>query len=217
MSNSQSYKEIRHNYNDHINLAYQNKFKQIFKSIHEENKCIGDIIARDAFETRHSIKEEHQEQTPLLGNIVIGARQFLYYHLKPVFTHPKYTATKIYDKGLKYLISNPDYDYFINIAGKTPEQIAYSAFKTDGKNLNLADNGFGEILALSEQLKKYIPVELYPEHITSTAAECFKTSLEEREINEQSVCEAFKLCGMFLEFELYPIHFSNPSCYIVEQ
>ena len=47
---------------------------------------------------------------------------------------------------------------------KTPEDIAYSAFKTDGKDLGLEGNGFGEKLEVWKAIREL--TTLYPEDVS---------------------------------------------------
>lgn len=141
--------EIRKSYNEQITQKYENEFKEKFASFHKNQQCFGEPLAREAFEARHMIKEAHQQETTWYGNIAIGLHN-------------------IYKYGSW---NNPDYDYFIR-QGKTPEDIAYSAFKTDGSDLGLENNGFGETLKIWAALRD--SQTIYPEDISNTSATCFK-------------------------------------------
>lgn len=138
--------EIRNSYNEMVTNAYKSYFSPKFKEIHDQDMCFGEDLAREAFEARDYIKSLHQEETSMIGNFVIGVRN-LY----------KYGSW-----------SNPGYDYFAKF--KTPEEIAYSAFKTNGSDLGLANNGFGEVYSQWKDLHEDNP-ELYPEYMVDYPVE----------------------------------------------
>ena len=147
-------KDIRKSYNKAITNTYENEFKGKFAAIHEKDQCFGDQLAREAFKARSTIKEAHQGKTSIIGNIAAGLHNLVNYGSW----------------------SNPDYDYFLK-QGKTPEEIAYSAFKTGGGDLGLENNGFGEVLQVWSTVKDQ-DIGLYPENITTSSLACFKEATD---------------------------------------
>ena len=76
---------------------------------------------------------------------------------------------------LKYRsLSNPSFEYLIS-TGKNPEELAYSAFKTDGGDLGLENNGFGDTLDVWKILKNNGEVDIYPENIDKETVAYLKT------------------------------------------
>jgi hypothetical protein len=136
--------EIRDSYNQRMAEEW-NKFCIIAKGIHKKQQCIGDSIAQEASALREKIKHEEQNNTSKLGQKIIDERQ-----------KKKYGEGNIYDKFIK--------------DGKTPEAIAYSSFKTDGRDMGLSNNGIGEIIDIAKILQKK-GIEIYPEDLTPKALE----------------------------------------------
>lgn len=139
--------EVRNSYNTAISEVYHGQFKDIFIEIHAKKQSISYGIAKEASEAREQIKLTHQEETSFLGKIVIYARN-------------------AYKYGVKHC-AGPDFDYLV-AKGKTAEEIAYAAFKTDGSDLGLKNNGFGQILEIHAHLHKNNIVNFHPEDINLT-------------------------------------------------
>jgi hypothetical protein len=138
---------VRDSYNDVVSSAYEEAFKAKFKEFHDNEQCFGEDLAREAFDARAKIKEDHQAQTSFLGRAVIWLRN--------VFTYGGGNASF---EGLS--------------KSKNPEEIGYSAFKTDGSDLGLKGNGFGEKLEVWKAIKDV--TTLYPEDITPAMIAAYK-------------------------------------------
>ncbi len=142
--------DIRNSYNDKVTSAYEDSFRARFQEFHDNEQCFGDELAREAFDARTKIKEAHQAETSLLGRVAIWFRN--------VFTYGAGNATY---EGLSKT--------------KNPEELAYSAFKSDGKNLGLNGNGFGETLDVWKAIKEV--TTLYPEDVTPAMLAEYKAQL----------------------------------------
>ncbi|MGB3275683.1 MAG: hypothetical protein WBA82_05785 [Castellaniella sp.] len=138
--------EVRESYNVKISEAYQ-EFKTKFQEFHDQEQCFGEALAREAYEVRSKIKEEHQEQTSYLGRAAIWLRNMV-----------------------MYSSSNASYEGLSKT--KNPEEIAYSAFKTGGGDLGLKNNGFGDKLDVWNAIKEVST--LYPEDITDAMVSAYK-------------------------------------------
>ncbi|WP_024905578.1 hypothetical protein [Robbsia andropogonis] len=139
--------DVRNSYNDGVTSAYEDSFKTKFKEFHDKEQCFGDNLAREAFDARSKIKADHQAQTSTLGRLAIWVRN--------LFTYGGANASY---SGLS--------------KSKNPEEIAYSAFKTDGSDLGLKGNGFGEKLEVWKAIKDV--TTLYPEDVTPAMIAAFK-------------------------------------------
>ena len=137
---------VRDSYNKQVSAAYQEFIKEA-AVFHDAQECFGEDLARKAFETRDTIKKEHQDQTSLTGRITIFFRNIF-----------------------AYWSSNATYEGLAT--KKNPEEIAYSAFKTDGSDMGLVGNGFGDVLDTWKAIKT--DCDLYPEHITPAMVEAYK-------------------------------------------
>lgn len=141
---------VRDSYNDRVTSAYSNDFARKFKEFHDNEQCFGDELAREAFGERTRIKEEHQSQTSVLGRIAIWVRNLW-----------------------TYGGANASYEGLSKT--KTPEEIAYSAFKTDGKDLGLTGNGFGDKLEVWKAIRDVST--LYPEDVTPAMLAEYKSQV----------------------------------------
>lgn len=137
---------VRQSYNAKVTAAYHEFLKKALE-FHDNGQCFGPELAREAFETRNAIKEAHQAQTSWLGRAAIYVRNLL-----------TYGAGNVTFESLS--------------KNKTPEELAYSAFKTDGSDLGLEGNGFADILRTWYAIKDVST--LYPEDITPEMVEAFK-------------------------------------------
>ncbi|CAM4291067.1 hypothetical protein BOTU111921_21475 [Bordetella tumbae] len=138
--------DVRESYNAAVNKAYEAFVKEA-AIYHDNQECFGEELARKAFDTRDSIKKAHQAETSWYGQIYIWARN--------LWTYGSDNATY---EGLS--------------KKKNPEEIAYSAFKTDGGDMGLTGNGFGDILDTWNAIKA--DCDLYPEDITPAMVAVFK-------------------------------------------
>jgi hypothetical protein len=143
--------DVRESYNVQISSAYHDKFKAKFQEFHDKQQCFGEELAREAYQTRSEIKQAHQAETSMLGQMWIWARN-----------------------RAVYGASNVGYDYLSK--NKNPEEIVYSAFKTGGADLGLKSNGFSDTLELWHAIKHTTPV--YPEDITPTMVNEYKAQVE---------------------------------------
>jgi len=139
-------RDVRESYNTAVSQAYQ-AFAKEAEVFHRNQECFGDDLARKAFDTRDAIKKAHQAQTSWLGQVGIWIRNLL-----------------TYGGG------NASYEGLSK--KKNPEEIAYSAFKTNGADLGLNGNGFGDILDTWNAIKA--DSDLYPEDITPAMVAVFK-------------------------------------------
>ncbi|GAB3071648.1 hypothetical protein GCM10027287_01810 [Bordetella muralis] len=138
--------DVRASYNAAVSQAYE-AFAKEAAVFHDDQQCFGDELARKAFNTRDEIKKAHQAETSWLGQAGIWIRNLL--------TYGSDNATY---EGLS--------------KKKNPEEIAYSAFKTNGRDLGLTGNGFGDILDTWNAIKA--DSDLYPEDITPAMVTAFK-------------------------------------------
>lgn len=138
--------DVRESYNAKVSEAYQ-AFVKTAAEFHDNEQCFGHEVAREAFATRNTIKEAHQAETSLIGRVGIWVRNLV-----------------MYGAG------NANYEGLSR--KKNPEEIAYSAFKTDGSDLGLAGNGFGDILKTWNAIKDISTI--YPEAITPAMVAVFK-------------------------------------------
>ncbi len=158
--------EIRASYNVKISAAYEGEFKEKFANFHAKEQCFGPDLAREAYETRNAIKEQHQEQTSTVGRAAIAVRNLFKYGT----------------------LGNVGYDQLVQ-NGKNPEEIAYSAFKTGGGDLGLGNNGFGETLEVWEAIKDRAP-HFYPENITPEMITAYKAQIANKQIDVDALLAA---------------------------
>lgn len=123
---------------------------------HKNEQCFGEKLAREAFETRNAIKSAHREETSYIGMAAISIRN--------LFTYGSFNGPTRYEDFVK--------------AGKNPEEIAYSALKTNGGDLGLANNGVGDYLDILSVAKSKGDVGLYPESIDRQTVECIKSQAD---------------------------------------
>jgi hypothetical protein len=77
-------------------------------------------------------------------------------------------ATSAFGKlAITLLHTQPD------LSGKTAEDTLNSACSTGGQDVGLDNNGFGEIIKLSKEMRKVYPTA-YPEKLTEDTLECAK-------------------------------------------
>lgn len=113
--------KVRESYNNAVQELYRDKYEAIFAEFSQAQQCVGEQIVRDVISDRAEIKESHQAQTSYLGQAAIYARN--------VWTYGNTQGAQTYEG----LIAK----------GKHPEYVAFSAFKTDGKDLGLNGNDVG--------------------------------------------------------------------------
>jgi hypothetical protein len=159
--------EVRDMYNKAVMQEYE-KFKAKAAIIHQNKQSIATPLAKEAFETRHHIKLAHREETSYIGGTLIAARNLW-----------KYGSP-----------SGPTYEY-LRKQGKTPEEIAYSAFKTDGSDLGLANNGVGEALQIWQVIKSTGNLEIYPEHLSKHDVDWFK-SQSKGKLTKESILASYQ-------------------------
>lgn len=138
--------EVRERYNAAVSKAYEAFVKEA-AIYHDNQECFGEELARKASDTRDLIKRAHQADTSWWGQAYIWVRNLL-----------AYGAANATYEGLS--------------KKKNPEEIAYSAFKTDGGDMGLTGNGFGDILDTWNAIKA--DSDLYPEDITPAMVSAFK-------------------------------------------
>ena len=107
---------VRASYNHQVFELFRTQYaKQAFE-IHHNQECIAEILAREASDSRASIKDNKQEETSDKNQEEIDNRnEQLYGNAKG----PTFNAL---------------------MAKKTSEEIFYSSFKTGGKDLGLESN-----------------------------------------------------------------------------
>jgi len=138
--------EVRDDYNAAVSDAYREFIKEA-AVFHDAGQCFGEDLARKANDTRNTLKAQHQAKTSTLGMAVVWVRNLF-----------------------KYAGGSATYEHLAKT--KNPEEIAYSAFKTGGGDLGLANNGFGDVLNTWNAIKGVST--LYPEDITPAMVEAFK-------------------------------------------
>lgn len=138
--------EVRDHYNEAVTEELQ-KFFVKAAHFHDNQQCFGEDIAREAFATRDALKRAHQGETSWHGQIGIGLRNLW-----------------------KYGCWNPTFEVLSR--GKNPEEVAYSAFKTDGSDLGLVGNGFGDVIATWKAIHDLTLI--YPEAITPEMVSTYK-------------------------------------------
>lgn len=138
--------EIRASYNKQVTEAFDD-FVEVAAAFHDNEQCFGDGVARLAFEKRDEIKKAHQEETSWLGQAAIFVRNM-------------------------FLYGSPNATYEVFSRKKNPEEIAYAAFKTNGSDLGLNGNGFGDVLDTWRAIKNVSTI--YPEAITPEMVAAFK-------------------------------------------
>ena len=167
--------EVRDEYNEFVNQEYE-KFKVKMMVFHQNKQSIGEDLAREASKVRDEIKKMQREKTsepersigiPLrniknkfLGNLMHSWKKDPYFCLN----NPGHCLN---------VFKEPDYDYFL-ARGRTPEEIAYHAFKTGGEDLGLKNNGFGDIITIWEAIKSTGNLDIYPEHLNQEDVAWFK-------------------------------------------
>ena len=138
--------EVRKKYNEKVSQAYLDFLKEA-AVFHEANQCFGEDLARKASAVRNEIKYSDQAKTSWFGRTWITLRNLVFYHA-------------------------PNASYETLAKTKNPEEIAYSAFKTNGSDLGLKGNGLGVVLDTWNAIKGVS--NLYPEDITPAMVEAFK-------------------------------------------
>ncbi len=132
--------DTRKGYNQAVTILYKEIYAPKFKEIHDNNMCFGDDLAMEAFYARDSIKKQYQGETSKFGLFFIGLHN-------------------IWNYGTW---QNPSYEYFRQF--KSPEEIAYSAFKTSGKDLCLEGNGLDTMYS-DWKIAHSVNSTLYPENM----------------------------------------------------
>ncbi|MVW71417.1 hypothetical protein [Bordetella sp. 15P40C-2] len=154
---------VRESYNAKVTEAYV-EFVRKAKEFHDNEQCFGEDLAREAFEIRNAIKEAHQAQTYWLGRAAIFVRN--------VFTYGSGNAT------------------FESLSKKkNPEELAYSAFRTDGRDLGLKGNELADVLGTWYAIKDVST--LYPEDITRAMVAAFKAQPLDN-INPNPILAAYR-------------------------
>lgn len=170
--------EVRESYNAAISQKYE-EFKSKAAVYHQNEQCFGEELAKEAFDTRHAIKSAHREETSYLAMVAIYARN-------------------LYKYGS--LQGPTRYEDFRQL-GKNPEEIGYSAFKTNGADLGLANNGVGELLDIWSVAQSKGEVSVYPESISQQTVDCIKSQAGEK-FTKQDVLAAYDICVAKTPFKL---------------
>lgn len=171
-----SNEEIRNNYNQCINKLWDN-YRESIAAIHQKKQCISNELAQEISHNREIIKDKHQENTKGIEKYAISLHNLKNYGM----------------------LSNPTYSYFID-HGKTPEEIAYSSLKTDGSDLNLTNNGFGNKIAIWKLSSKN-DITVYPEFVSNATLECFTLGRPEANIKSSTINDNYELCKHYLQHD----------------
>ncbi len=164
------------------------KYLKEAKKIHQEYKIISEEVAREVHENRNEIKEFYQDLTPALARLAIHQRNL-----------------KKYGNEV-----GPSYEFLIN-KGKDSEEIFYSSFKTDGKDLGLANNGFNEVLDLYNLINKAYgeaakETGIYPESIVLDYGNNFSLEKVENFQNQKNIDEWIEVIeGDMCPFDLVEV------------
>lgn len=144
LCSSEQSKNIRQSYNDSITATWNKKFKKVAYHAHAEGREISEEEAREAYSARSDIKKSHQQETPIIEKYSLYTRNLW-----------KYGES-----------TGPKFDDLVK-KGKSPEEIFYSAFKTDGGDLGLNSNNFESTLMVTNWLNSadHSSSKLYPEDI----------------------------------------------------
>jgi hypothetical protein len=164
--------EIRADYNKDITKQFTD-YAPAFKYMHLNMKQLvnEELAIAVADHVRGDIKHLDQYATSFAGQLGVSGGQYL-----------KYGA-----------FSNPTYKYF-NVT-KTPEQIAYKAFETDGARYNLVGNNFGQVIEYADKIQE-AGFYIFEEAIFSEAAmTCLKPSLSLKSITNQQIVEVLTTCS----------------------
>ena len=159
-------KQIRKEYNAARDQKWCETYKQRFKEVHDHGKLIQEPLAREVSVDRDDDKERHQEESSNFFKWVVRPLRQCVIH--PFLKTGIIAAIRRIYECATFQGINPKYDYFINYEGKTPEQVAYSAFKTDGKDLGLEGNAVGKQVHIWQKLTPRI----YPEYMNEAFTEC---------------------------------------------
>lgn len=164
------FEDTRSSYNDKINQAWESS-QETFRAFHQNEQCVGDPVAIEFTELRDQIKAEHQEASAWYERPIIFGRQLLKYHIAPAWKNQNLGRGVALGKAWQAISrgdANPTYEDLIAL-GKTPEEIAYGAFTTGGKDLGLASNGLGDQVSI---WKQHTGDALYPEDMTPEFVNC---------------------------------------------
>ena len=171
--------KVRNEYNTGIDNLWKEYEEQV-KQIHLEGREIGEELARKVSDKREKRKAEQQDKTSLWGWFGIKGHNFKKY----AWDENRLKFWKYYS----WIYSNPDYDYF-KTQGKTPEEIFYSAFHTDGSDLGLQGNHIGKKVKLWKEIREETKVKekgkpdeiifqhFYPEDMTDEFMECMDSGM----------------------------------------
>lgn len=152
---------VRDSYNAEIGTMWKEMVAPIFHAVHGLGGEVGSNVAKLLSAERASIKQGHQDETSWFGQHVIKGYNWCQYQQW----------------------SSPDYDYFAN-KGKSAENIAYGAMKTDGGFLGLANNGLTDLIAIANQLNTHFNTkDFHAEDITEAMVAFYKAD-KVTELNE---------------------------------
>lgn len=114
--------KVRDKYNNKVSALFSN-YRDIIKSYHDKDLCFDWDLAQEISAKRNLYKSESQLESSFVSRVTIYIRNLKKYG-DPIGPNSDVSS-------LKTISSNP-------------EDVAYRAFKTDGKDLNLANNGFSK-------------------------------------------------------------------------
>ena len=131
----------RTRYNEHADAQWNSLGKPTFDAFHQNKTCISKEIAKKLSNDRAATKAMEQAEMGLPSRMVIQIRQGYDYHFKHEANKGNYRkAYQLVSDAFWRGDANPTYIDFERL-GKTPEQIACSAYKTDGSNLGQLGTG----------------------------------------------------------------------------
>ncbi|WP_440616500.1 hypothetical protein [Cysteiniphilum sp. 6C5] len=167
-------KVVRDVYNQMITGIYEQEFKERFSQEHANGMKLSQATIKDAINARNNTKVALQSLTSVTGQIGIYLRN--YYKYGSIYG-PHTSFSFVCDNG--YLCYEPSFSSInkgIKIEKLLSETDAYKAFKTDGGDLGLVGNNFGEKIEIAKQLNKEcsLGTRIYPEAISNSYMKCYQ-------------------------------------------
>ncbi len=167
--------DIRAKYNACVNVLRKEALSD-FKMLHKNHQSMNEGDAKNISDKRNAIKEHYQKATPILSLAFIYLRN-----------------------AFKYGAKNQNFDR-MKQGGKSPEDIAYAALKTDGRDLGVSRNDFADIYSVYQTMKKFVgdPAEtgFYPEAISVDEAGCFEEAAKKVSLTKQLVVKIAAACDI---------------------
>ncbi len=162
---------VRQVYNQMITSIYEQEFKVRFAKKHDNGLELSQSTIKDAINARNNTKVALQSLTSVTGQIGIYLRN--YYKYGSIYG-PYTKFSFVCESG--YLCYEPSFSEDGSKNSMLNEIDAYKAFKTDGGDLGLVGNNFGEKIEIAKQLNKEctLGTRIYPEAISDDYVKCYQ-------------------------------------------